>query len=41
MDLVCFLAAAISNRHEMVGVVHESAKDDGAVGRGAIGFYGG
>lgn len=41
MNLVCFLAAAIANRHQVVGIVHESAKDDGAVGRGKIGLYGG
>jgi hypothetical protein len=41
MNLICFLAAAIANHHQVIGVGEEAAKDDGAVGGCAIRFYGG
>ena len=41
LNLVCFLAAAIANHHQVIGIGEEAAKDDGAVGWRTVEFYGG
>lgn len=40
-ELFDFFAAAIGNEHQLVGLVQEAAKDNGTIGRCAVGSDGG